>query len=186
MWLLMATDTQQQIDQGNDPQLLTVDGKTNKPLEEINRNASIIFGTALAQEAMDMIERELQRNIAADLLIDTGALINMSNWHWLFVQKGKGATIVGDPSQLPSFSRGDTLVFYPFNIPYASWANMQAKALDGRKGFMARATAAVRKLPVFKQFAVYAMFTSAHSVPGDTYPHGTPIIVVRPRIRRTR
>src|SRR5262245_16203004 len=178
---LIITDTEQQMELGNPPQVTVVDGKTDRPITEAQKKATVIFGTVLANEAMALVERELRRAIMSLKLIDTGTLMNLSIWSWYLIQKGQGA--IRAPHDLPSFTQGDQLMLYPERVPHASWANWRAKAMSG-KGFMAQATAAVRKLPVFRQFAVYAMFTSAHSVPGDTYPHGTPIIVIRPRIRR--
>jgi hypothetical protein len=185
---LMQVETQHQIDLGNEPSLIMVDGKTDKLMEDIQVRAQVTFGTVLAKEAMDMVAREVERAIYTALLIDTGATLNPNNWHWLFKQKGKGAVVIGAASQLPSFSQGDSLIYYPFGVPHAGWANMMAKRAKGsrKKGFMAQASAAVRKSPIFKQFAVFALYTSKYSVPGNDYPHGTPIIVIRPRIRRSR
>jgi len=177
---IVEDETRVQVEMGNPPSLLTVDNKTNKPIEDIQVRATVLFGVTLAIEAMQMIEREVQRAISGMLLIDTGATLNASNWHWLFVARGKGAVQIS--GQVPSFNQGDLLVYYPFSVPHAGWANWMAKKEKG-KGFIAQATAAVRKSPVFKQFAVYGIFSSAHSVPGNDYPHGTPMIVVRPRIR---
>lgn len=183
---LVISDTAQQMSMGNPPQVTTVDDKTDKKLKDINRKATVIFGTVLVKEAMLMIVRELQRAIARAGMIDTGTLINMQNWQWVFIRRGKSPQNISSGAELPSFTQGDMLVLSPDHVPHASWANMLAKRADGSKGFMAQATAAVRKLPVFKQFSVRAVFTSAHSVAGERYPHGTPIIVVRPRIRRSR
>jgi hypothetical protein len=183
---LMQVETQHQIDLGNEPSLIMVDGKTDKLMEDIQTRAQVTFGTVLAKEAMGMIAREVERAIYSALLIDTGATLSPANWHWLFKQKGKAATVVGDASQLPSFSQGDSLIYYPFGVPHAGWANWMAKKIHGRKGFMAQATAAARKSPIFKQFAIFSLYTSKYSVPGNDYPHGTPIIVLRPRLRRSR
>lgn len=183
---ITQVETQHQIDIGNPPSLLMVDGKTDKLVEDIQTRAQVIFGTVLAKEAMDMVAREVQRQALSQILYDTGALTDPSNWHWLFIQKGKAAVVIGDASQLPSFSQGDSLVYYPFSVPHAGWANMMSRRMDKRKGFMARASSAVRRLPVFKQFAVFALHTSKYAVPGNDYPHGTPIIVIRPRVRRSK
>jgi len=183
---LTVDDTQQQIDIGNPPQIVQVDGRTDTRIEDIQRKSVVIFGSTLPKEAMALVVRELQRAIAGLDLRDTGALMDMNNWQWVFVQKGKGAQNISSGSPPSAFTQGDQLVLSPDFVPYASWANMEAKRITGSKGFMAIATAAVRKLPVFKQFACYAMFTSKHSVAGERYPHGTPIIVIRARIRRSR
>jgi hypothetical protein len=183
---LMQVETQVQIDLGNEPSLIMVDGKTDKLMEDIQTRAQVMFGSLLAKEAMAMVEREVQRAALSQILYDTGALTDPANWHWLFIRKGEGSRPVGDPSQLPPFSQGDQLVYYPFAVPHAGWANMMSKRMDKSKGFMARATAIVRKAPIFKQFSVRVLYTSKHAVPGNDYPHGTPIVVIRPRIRRSR
>lgn len=183
---LIVDDTQQQINLGNPPNISTVDGRTDKRIEDIQRQAVVIFGAALPKEAMQLVVRELQRAIISLDLKDTGALSNMQNWQWVFIRKGQGPLNISSGSPPEQFVQGDQLVLSPDNVPYASWANFRAKQINGSKGFMALATAAVRKLPVFKQFACYTLFTSKYSVAGETYPHGTPIIVIRPRIRRSR
>jgi len=183
---LTVDDTQQQIDIDNPPQIIQVDGRTDKRIADIQRNAVVTFGNTLPKEAMQLVVRELQRAIAALGLIDTGELLDMNNWQWIFIQKGRGAQNISSGQPPTTFTQGDQLVLSPDFVPHASWANMEAKRISGSKGFMATATAAVRKLPVFRQFACYAMYTSRYSVAGDRYPHGTPIIVIRARIRRSR
>jgi|SRR5215831_8751950 len=178
---IIVTDTEQQMSIGNPPQITVVDGNTDKSIEDVEKKAVVIFGVVLATEAMALVERTLGSIIQGMGLVHTGRLASLSNWQWLFKQRGK--TAVPAPVPLPSFSPGDLLIYYPFNVPHASWANWRAKAM-AQRGFMAQTTAAVRKFSVFRQFSVAAMFTSAYSVPGDTYPHGTPIIVIRSRIRR--
>ena len=182
---LMVNDTEQQIELGNPPQITSVDNKTDRHIEDIERKATIIFGTVLAKEAMQLVVRELERAIIGLELKDTGALSNLQNWQWVFIRKGQGPLNISSGAPLGAFTQGDQLVLSPDRVPYASWANMMAKRITGTKGFMAIATAAVRRLPVFKQFSVRVVFTSAHAVAGERYPHGTPIIVIRPRIRRS-
>lgn len=183
---LTVDDTQQQIDIGNPPQLVTVDGRTDKRIEDIQRSAVVIFGNTLPKEAMLLVVRELQRAIAHLDLRDTGALQDMNNWQWVFVPKGKGAQNISSGNPPTQFVQGDQLILSPDFVPHASWANWEASKITGGAGFMSVATRAVRRIPVFKQFACYAMYTTKHSVAGERWRYGTPIIVIRPRIRRSR
>lgn len=175
-----------QIELGNPPQITQVDGRTDRRVEDVQKKTVVVFGATLAKEAMQLVVRELQRAIAGFGLKDTGVLSNMNNWQWVFIRKGQAAQNISSGAPIETFTQGDQLVLSPDRVPYASWANMLAKRMDGSKGFMAIATAAVRRLPVFKQFSVQTVFSSAHSVPGERYPHGTPLIVIRPRVRRSR
>ena len=194
--------TAQQIAIGNPPQLLTVDDRTGKPLEDVEKKSVVIFGVALPATAMRQVEIELASAISRATTARSGALAGItSSWQWLFIPKGGGPRTVTSAAPPASFASGDQLVLLPRDVPYATITNRnvvrggrlirrgwERRAAKSRQnlGFLATATAAVRSKSVFKQFSVSAVFSKNHMVAGEimTRTSGTGMIVIRPRIRR--
>lgn len=189
---------------GNPAQLVEVDNRTNKPVDQVKVKVVVLFGVALAAAAMRMVETELRQAIARSTRARTGRLQNVgASWEWRFVPRGGAARVVSSASPPPTFQQGDRLVLVPARVPYASAVN-RAVANSGRLnahnrgkrstpprasqnlGFLATATRAVRRRSEFKQFAVLVEFTRTHAVPGEVYSHGTGVITIRPRFRRMR
>lgn len=192
---------------GNPAQLVEVDNRTNKPLDQVKAKTVVLFGVALAAAAMRMVETELRQAISRSTRIRTGTLLDIGGaWEWRFIPRGGVARVVSSASPPPAFQRGDRLVLVPVHVPYATAVN-RAVANGGRLnahnapkrgrnpraarsaqnlGFLATATRAVKRRSEFRQFAVVAEFTRAHAVPGEVYRHGTGVITIRPRFRRVR
>ena len=197
-------DTKQQQEFGNPPQLVVVDGMTNKDVEAVKAKVVVLFGTVLARAAMRMVEIELQKNIRAATTSRTGALANLSsNWVWRFIPKGGAPRIVTSGNPPTSFSLGDKLVLVPVQVPHASAANRMVSrggrlkvAEKGRKkgskstqniGFMGKTTATVKRRSEFAQFRVMVEHTLAHAVPGELrHIGGTAVITIRPRFRQLK
>jgi len=197
--------TAQQIALGNPPQVLTVDGRTNKSLDDVGKQVVIVYGVALAASAMREVELELAGAIARSTRVHSGRLSNLStSWQWMFVPKGGTAHAISAANPPAAFGAGDQLVLLPKDVPYATITN-RAVALAGKlnpkgkagrrvaksrqnRGFLATATAAVRAKSAFKQFSVATVFSKNHMVAGElmTRTSGTAMIVIRPRIRRVK
>src|SRR5262245_12565582 len=54
---ITVDDTQQQIDIGNPPQIVQVDGRTDKKIADIEKKSVVIFGNTLPKEAMQLVVR---------------------------------------------------------------------------------------------------------------------------------
>jgi hypothetical protein len=199
-------DSAQQIQLGNPPQLVEVDSRTNKPLDQAERTVVVLFGTVLARAAMRMVETELRQAISRSTNTRSGRLLNVgASWEWRFIPRGGAARVVTSANPPTTMARGDRLVLVPVNVPYATAVN-RAVANAGRLnahtagrsrkgspptssqnlGFLAATTRAVKRRSEFKQFAIVAEFTRTHAVPGEVYSHGTGVITIRPRFRQVR
>jgi len=204
-------DTEQQERMGNPPQLVEVDNRTNKPLDQASRKVVVLFGTLLARAAMRMVETELRNAITRSTVARSGRLSSASSWQWRYIPAGGVARVVSSSSPPQTFSRGDKLVLVPVDVPYATAVNRAVANSGGLKktatrtrqdiksaerlgrshvasrlGFLAAATRAVRRRSEFKQFAVMVEFTKTHAVAGEVYSHGTGVITIRPRFRQVR
>ena len=124
-------DTAQQITLGNPPHIVSVDNMTNKPVEQAERKVVVLFGSALAKAAMQMVETELRQAIFSSTYARTFKLSNLSNWQWRYVKKGGTTTVVTSANPPASLAQGDFLVLTPVNVPYASAANKRV-ARSGR------------------------------------------------------
>lgn len=198
--------TAEQIRIGNPPQIVEVDNRTNKPIDQADRKIVVLFGTTLAKAAMSMVETELRRAITSSTHIVSGRLANVgASWQWLFIPKGGAARPVSAGNPPTTFARGDMLVLKPVNVPYATVVNravanssrFRARAAGTRwntppksmqnHGFLATAARIVRRRSEFRQFRVFAEFTQAFAVPGElSRKQGTGVIVIRPRFRQVR
>ena len=197
----------------NPPQVVEVDNRTNKPLDEAKTKTVVLFGVVLAAAAMRLVESALRQAIANSTRSVSGTLGNVgASWEWRFVPKGGTARVVSAGS-LPAFQSGDRLVLVPARVPYATVVN-RAVARSGRLdvtnatkgkpargkgrwgkvakasqnlGFLATASRALRRNVAFRQFAVVAEFTKTHQVPGElSRKQGTGVITIRPRFRRVK
>lgn len=193
----------------NPPQVVEVDNRTNKPVDDVQAKIVVVYGVQLARTAMRVVEDELRRAIANTTTRRSGRLQNISaNWEWRLIQGGR-TTVVSSANPPMQFGRGDRLVLVPTNVNYASVVN-RAVANSGRSnahitgnirgdkakiklaksaqnlGFLAATTWVAKRRAEFTQFAIYAEFTKAHAVPGELYRHGTGVITIRPRYRQLR
>jgi hypothetical protein len=195
-WLLRsiaAADTAEQINIGNPPSSIIVDNRPTRQFDAAQRNIVVFFGAKFASAAMRAIEQELRANI--DRVTDqrTGRLRNVTAaWRWRLVIPGKGSRIVTSATELPPFVRGMVLVLEPFEVPYATLANMRVRGsgtLTTRKtkrkparslGFLGATVRALRSRAEFRQFAITVVFSKRYSVPGElSTRQGTGQIVVQ-------
>jgi hypothetical protein len=204
---IATEDTAQQEKLGNPPQLVEVDNRTNKPLDQAVAKIVVLFGTVLARAAMRMVETELRQAISRSTYARSGRLQDVAgSWEWRYIPNGGTARVVTAANPPTSFARGDFLTLVPVQVPYASSVNRKVAqsgrlnahtssiarrgANKGRPskasqnlGFLAAATRALRRRSEFKQFTVRAEFTTAHAVPGEVSKFGTGVITIRPRFR---
>ena len=202
---IATEDTRQQEQLNNPPQIVEVDNRTNKPLDQADRKIVILFGVQLARAAMRMVETELRQAINRSTVSRSGRLGNIgANWEWRYIPKGGSPRIVTAANPPPAFGRGDRLVLVPVNVPYASAVNravansgrMNSHVNKGRKGalpksaqnlgFLAATTRVVRRRSEFKQFTISAEHTTTHAVAGEGRKWGTGVIVIRARYRQVR
>jgi hypothetical protein len=194
--------TGQQIRLGNPPQLLEVDARTGKRLEDVDKKTMVLFGTVLAAGAMRQVELELAGAITRSTTRRTGRLADVaSSWGWLYVPKKGGARWVTAATPPATFGAGDALVLCPKELPYATITDrnvgragrLKATARKGRtpkpslqnKGFLYTTAANVAKRTVFKQFSVRFALTNDYRIRGEL-SWATGVIVIRPRVRRVR
>jgi hypothetical protein len=192
---------------GNPPNLVEVDNRTNKPLDQVQRKVVVLFGVHLARAAMRMAETELSQAINASTTARSGRLSNVSaNWEWVFIPNWGAARVVTSANPPTTFQRGDQLVLRPVRVPYASAVN-RAVANAGRlnqhlisnirgkqkarlaksaqnRGFLGAATWILKRRPEFAEFRVAAIHTTSYAVAGEGRKHGTGIILITPRVRR--
>jgi hypothetical protein len=197
--------TAQQIALGNPPQILEVDNRTGKRLDDAQRKTVVLFGTFLAAAAMREVEIELAGAIARATTAHSGRLGNVTaSWQWLFIAKGRAPRLVSAGTPPKSFASGDQLVLIPHAVPYATLTNrnvarggrLNATARKGSKtarakqnrGFLFTAAEGARRRATFAQFSVRVVFSKSHMVPGEimTRTSGSGMIVIRPRFRRVK
>lgn len=197
--------TAQQIRLGNPPQLLEVDGRAGKRVDDVNRRTVVVFGVVLAASAMRQVEMELANAIAGSTTRRTGRLASVSgSWRWFHVPKGQAARPITAGSPPRSFGPGDELVLVPQDVPYATLVNRyvgrtgrlnkaprrgrEAPRSQQGKGFLFWAAANTGKRVAFRQFTVKVVFSRRHMVPGEvmTRTSGTGMIVIRARGRRVK
>lgn len=196
--------TAQQIRMGNPPSLVEVDGRTNRPVDSVDKKVVVVFGQTLAAAAMAVVSAALRQAILSTTTSRSGRLSDVSsNWGWTFLSGGRAVNMTG-ANQLVSFGPDDRLILMPKRVPYATNANQAAvgtnrlsvKSRKGRAslrkkgsnlGFFAHAVQMIRRRPEFRQFIVYAAFTQAHKVPGELSKlQGSGMIVIRARRRTER
>lgn len=197
----------EQIALGNPPSVHEVDGKSDKPVEDVERKTQTVFGSVLPQAAMREVETALRAAIDAATRPHTGRLRDIAGaWQWRFLPAGGGTPRVVSAAGDLTFSQGDRLVLVPVGVPHATLANRnvahsgrlnpKARMVRGKlrepakrvqnAGFLFHAAEAVRRRTAFSLFHVKVVFTKAHMVPGEimTRRSGTGMIQIRARVRR--
>lgn len=213
---ITVRDTKQQVALGNPPAFWETDGQTGKPVDQALKRTVTVFGVTLAAAAMRLVETALRAAIMKTTRSRSGALGDLAgHWQWVYVTKG-GARRISSATPPPSMSIGDRLVLMPVGVPYATNVNQAvdgllkrdgkvslgvsggltrrrrvknkaAKAKGASVGLLEAATAQLKARPEFKQFAIYGSFTTKHKVSGElSKMQGSPMIVIRPRIRSQR
>ena len=180
-YVLRATSAeviQAQDRQGNPITALTVDNSPNKPLALATRRVQALFGNLKAKNVMLAAERWLRHYVGQRTVRRSGNLQDL--WQWKLYRKGqKGITVTPQSFDTLPFLPGDRLALVPM-VDYAGQVNARVKNRL-KRGFMAEAATAVRRDKASSSFYVYAGFTRAFAVPGETWPHGTPYLNISPR-----
>ena len=137
---LVNEATADQIAKGNPPNRVTVDGKDDKPPTQMKREIKVLFGTTIARELIDALERELIANIRAinylpnwmlknnkdDMRGWKSEVGNINNWQWYYIPpeyaKGEPAREI-NPRQMASFPPLAKLMLKPKSTNKAGMAS---------------------------------------------------------------
>ena len=204
--LITIEETDKQERAGNPISHISVDNQPNKPLHDVKYKTVVIYGSLLQKALIHAVETVLSRTIR-QMRYDTGALADIKhNWEWIYLPgKGKSASSV-NPLSLDFIPQDARLILRPkldyawlalrlmkqhtgFQGGYAAATARSPRQGQGAEGFMALTTQKLRRSRHFKNaFSVYAAFSKKNipSGEGKMFPHGAPIIVVRPRIARAK
>jgi hypothetical protein len=189
---------QGQVEIGNPPSEVVVDGTATKSIGDANKVIFARFGNKFDRKIVTQIERNLRRQIRNSGLYDTGRLADVRrNWTWLLIDKNGTARNI-NPRTLQTLERGQKLVLVPRGVVndelehYATAANSKY-ATKSRKGYLAKTTKALNRNTQFKQFYVArAGFTSRYALPGEVARAGkggkriSAFISITPRIKFNR
>lgn len=202
-FLLQATAyrvIEQQVNLGNEPSEILVDGVSNKILTQAKRNIEVRFGSSFDKKIARMVERALMNSIKRHTQRFTGKLANMNNWTWYLKDYENGIKAPAkkvNPYTLQTLSRQQVLLLVPdgvvkdFGEPYASAADNWLNARSGG-GFMYHAKERLNKNRRFNNF--YYCKVGGHprnALPGEVgnSKKGKPItkcLVIRPRLKKRK
>jgi hypothetical protein len=201
MKAITIEDTRKQEKAGNPATRLAVDSREGKPLKYAQRRTEVTFGSFLDRLLIRNIERELIMSIRRTTQRRTGKLQNINNWEWIYYEKKGDPGKKMNPRRLNTLPSGAKLVLRPTrSIPYASWANW-AVARKGQdvtpsrgknkgvtrttnQGFMAGSIKKLKRSRLSKNYTIWISFSKQYQVAGETYPHGSPSIVVSAKRKR--
>lgn len=202
---LTERDTKEQIDAGNAPTSLIVDGSKNKPLNTVEKKATVLFAEAIPIAVLMGLKSTLISNIRSSTTARTGALSSANNWEFRLIRNGKSVPM---PSGSVILQQRDYIVLMP-RLGYASAVNMRvaggSKSFNYRPtnasgksspakvakrnqklGFMAMTARMARTLPGFAQLSVIVLNTKRFAVPGERRRYGTAFLRVSQRSRMAR
>jgi hypothetical protein len=122
---LFVTDVDRQIQLGNPPDQIIVDGRDNKPLDMMQRRAVAVFGSLNTPPLMIALMNTLAASIAKTTTPRTGKLADLNNWQWFL----NGKPIAG-PAAVRQFGQRDVLTYAPTRVVkpgggYATVANQK-------------------------------------------------------------
>ena len=191
---IVANETATQTKLGNPPSITEVDGSKSKPVSQVYKKVTVLFGVQLAKSALRQVERLLSANISATTNANTGALADMSNWEWRHIRNGRQIPL----ANTINFGPRDFLVLRP-KLAYASAVNKRvasgsqsitynpakAKRVAKRNqklGFMAATARQARQVSELIPFNVSVGMTTAFKVPGELRKiGGTAYLIITPR-----
>jgi len=203
--LIAGTETAQQINFGNPPDIVVSDGTRGKGATEAIKRIEVMFGTRLQASALNVLQAELRKAIGKATQRRTGALANMGNWGWTYIRDGKGQPLpIGSRAGIP-LTGNDAIVLRPNRVPHSTVANIRAtqgrskvfaaaRAAAGKAprktsaglGFLAQAAHAAGRHPVFAGYKVVVRFTD-YTVAGEKWGRGhTGTIMITPNTGRRR
>lgn len=188
-----------QLRMGNTPTSVSVDGSSFKTINQAQKRVIVLFGQRLARTLIVAVEHALAKAISGSTKVRTGDLRNIrKSWEWVYVpgfnsDKRKAGVIV-DPSELTSFNFTDRLILRP-KLGYATIVNQRVRSggslkQEGKRkpkigrpmGFLGYAATMLRRTQVYKDFSIYAAFSSKFLAPGEVTQR-TGMLIVRPRRR---
>ena len=191
---IVAEETANQSKMGNPPSITEVDGSKSKPVSQVYKKVTVLFGVQLARSALKQVERLLSENISATTSAKTGALSDMSNWEWRHIRNGRTIPL----AESINFGPRDFLVLRP-KLGYASAVNKRvaygsnsltynpanAKRVAKRNqklGYMAATARQARQVSELVPFSVSVVMTTAFKVPGELRKiGGTAYLIIAPR-----
>ena len=188
-----------QVQLGNPPSEILVDGVSNKSLTQAKRNIEARFGSYLDKRIIKMVERSLVGNIRRTTKRATGKLSNMANWNWYLqdFDSGNGRARKVNPYSLETLTRNQNLLLVPddvvqdFGEPYASAADNWLNAKSGG-GFMYKTKERLNKNRRFNSFYYCKVGGHPrHALPGEVggTKKGKPItkcLVIMPRLKKRK
>jgi len=135
---LIDSEVDKQIQLGNEPTRLIVDGREGVPLEKFDKNARVLFGHFLERGAMRLVEQQINKQLKRTRIhfmyrfngskwqTITKPNQTTNGWGWVFYEKkgdkGKPVSQSTQSSLLP----GSVLVYMPMTkeaVELASWLN---------------------------------------------------------------
>jgi hypothetical protein len=199
-------ETAHQIEIGNPPTYSLIDGKRGGNVLNAQRNIQVFFGLMMSRLVMTAGKDALLSAIRQTTRVVTGTLSSPSNWVWYLVRgNGDGGGVVRAPTGDFSMRQTDLLVLAPqAPLNYAWFVNhrikvdfAQARIQRGKRkgqiakrhqnlGFMGLAAASLRRSSLNKDFTIYTGFSQRFRVSGDSTRFGSPVLVIRPKLRRGR
>lgn len=189
---------EQQVNLGNDPSEVLVDGVSNKTLSQATRNIEVRFGSSFDKRIAQIVERALIGSIRRHTQTFTGVLSDMSNWNWYlqdFEDGGTGKSRKVNPYTLQTLTRNQRLLVVPDGVinekgePYASAADNWLNA-KGRGGFLYHTKERLNKNRRFNNFYYCKVGgSSKNALPGEvggtkTREPTTKCLVIRPRLKK--
>lgn len=179
-----------QIDLGNEPSEMVVDGTATKPVTQANKVVYVRFGQRLNKGVIRQVELTLARNIKKDTRTVSGKLSNVrSNWHWLLYDRkegGKAKPVNPYSSEFTSFKPGQMLLLVPRGVVnddgnYAGSANSAKK---NGTGFLRKTTKSLNRSPKFRNFYYARVGTTVRFKESrELSKYGTRYISITPRLR---
>ena len=209
MVAIAGGETAQQIELGNPPAFVNVDGSRGTSVTQAQRRITITYGVRLAVEALNLLKAGLVAAIAASTNARTGTLANPANWHYTL--NGRPLPLTG-ASGIPMGPK-DVIVLMPTDVvgvgnkAYATAANMRVagsgrlsfrrsnkpnakvRKRDQSIGFLALAARSAQASQLFSGFRVSAGMTVKHAIPGEVTRIGgahSGFIMIRPNVGRSR
>ena len=189
---------EQQVNLGNEPSEILVDGQSNKMLTQAKRNIDVRFGSAFDKRIAQIVERALIGSIRRHTQTFTGVLSDMSNWTWYlqdFEGKGTGKARKVNPYTIQTLTRNQRLLVVPDGVinekgeAYASAADNWLNAKRGG-GFLYYTKERLNKNRRFNNFYYCKVGGSEkYALPGEvggtkTREPTTKCLVIRPRLKK--
>lgn len=196
---IIIRDTAQQRAAGNDPTIVDVDGSKSRPIKDVRRRITVLFGTNLPLAALERLKSALLANIRASTQAISGRLSSPGSWEFTHIRNGRKVPL----SSVVNFGSRDFVVLRPV-LGYATAVNKRVASgsksfeyrasnakrgktakKNQRLGFMAMTARQARGMAEFVPFSVTVGFTHAFRIPGEVSKQGTAYLIIAPRRKRS-